>query len=137
MNVTGCNKRLTRDDEIAVCSPVDHILACETVPDHNDKRNRMKCSQIQVLLQTAKTSLEPMDYKKAEKLIKEYCDIIAIDEEDNGKTKVVEHRIRTGRTEPICQLPRRLPLAKREEAREMLEKMKKQGVIEPSNSPWS
>ena len=137
MNVTGCNKRLTRDDEIAVCSPVDHILACETVPDHNDKRNRMKCSQIQVLLQTAKTSLEPMDYKKAEKLIKEYCDIIAIDEEDNGKTKVVEHRIRTGRTEPIRQLPRRLPLAKREEAREMLEKMKKQGVIEPSNSPWS
>ena len=58
----------------------------------------MKYSQIQTLLAAAKNSLKAMDYVKAETLIEEYCDIIAIDEEDNGKTKIVEHRIQTGNT---------------------------------------
>ena len=93
MNVTECDKQITKGDEIAVCSPVDHIVACTTVVGKNNNKKRMKYSQIQELLEAAKTSSKPRDYVKAEKLIEEYCDIIAIDEEDNGKTKIVEHRI--------------------------------------------
>src|ERR1700729_1521302 len=37
----------------------------------------------------------------------------------------------------LKQPPRRIPLAKREEVEEMLEDMQNQGIIEPSQSPWS
>lgn len=36
-----------------------------------------------------------------------------------------------------CQLPRRLPFAKQKKEAKMVEKMKKDGVIENSASPWS
>ena len=38
---------------------------------------------------------------------------------------------------PVRQHPRRLPLAQREEALEAVEDMQKQGIIEPSVSPWA
>ena len=57
MNVTECEKQITKGDEIAVCSPVDHIVACTTVVGKNNNKKRMKYSQIQALLEAAKTSL--------------------------------------------------------------------------------
>jgi hypothetical protein len=70
-------------------------------------------------------------------LIAEYEDVFATQSGDYGRTNRVYHRIDTGEARPIRQPPRRLPLAKRAEATEMLEDMRRRGVIEESDSPWS
>jgi hypothetical protein len=49
----------------------------------------------------------------------------------------VYHRMDTGDARPIRQPPRRLPLAKQAQVNGMLEDMKRKGVIEESDSPWS
>ena len=57
--------------------------------------------------------------------------------ESSGRTNIVQHRINTGDAQPIHQAPRRLPLAKQEEAEKLVRKMLDDDVIEESNSPWS
>ena len=54
-----------------------------------------------------------------------------------GRTKLTEHQIRTGDAPPIRQPTRRLPILSVKEAEEQVEKMLRDGVIEPSASPWS
>ena len=53
-----------------------------------------------------------------------------------GNCDVVEHVINVKDSLPIKQVPRRIPLHLRKEVNEILEDMKKQGVIEESQSPW-
>ena len=53
-----------------------------------------------------------------------------------GQTHIVEHTIDTGDTRPIKQPPRRAPIAMRGVVEE-IHKMLDNGVIRPSNSPWS
>ena len=66
----------------------------------------------------------------------DYADIFSQGLQDLGQTDLV---IDTGDPHPIRQAPRRLPLAKREEAQKAIQDMHHQGLIElqPSNSPWS
>ena len=58
----------------------------------------------------------------------------------SGKDWVAKHAIDTGAAAAaaaVRQPPRRLPLAQREDARKAVEEMHQQGIIEPSNRPWS
>ena len=56
---------------------------------------------------------------------------------DIGHTKIVKHVINTGTALPVKQPLRRMPPLKREAIREEIDRMKAQGVIEPSASPWA
>ncbi|CAG2203683.1 unnamed protein product [Mytilus edulis] len=56
---------------------------------------------------------------------------------DIGRTDLVDHTINTGDALPIRQRPRRIPLAKMEAAEAEIERMAKDGLIEPSTSPWN
>ncbi|CAK1594186.1 unnamed protein product [Parnassius mnemosyne] len=72
---------------------------------------------------------------KAKKLFK-YANVFSLNEADIGKTGLVQHKINTGEELPIRQRPRRLPVAREKELETMIEGMVKDGVIEPSSSPW-
>ena len=48
-----------------------------------------------------------------------------------------KHEIMTGEARPIKQALRSMPLAKRNEVKELFEEIKGSGVIEPSSGPWS
>lgn len=48
----------------------------------------------------------------------------------------MEHKIDLNDSQPIKQVPRRIPLHLRSEAEKMIGEMKRQGVIEESRSPW-
>ena len=54
-----------------------------------------------------------------------------------GHTSVVTHSIDTGDSPPICQRPRRLPYAYRQDAETQIVEMLEQQVIKPSTSPWA
>ena len=65
----------------------------------------------------------------------EFADIFG-NEKKIGRTSLVEHRKETGRTIPIKQRPRRLPMHKLFEADREIQRMLDIGVIEKSESPW-
>lgn len=70
-------------------------------------------------------------------LLWEYQDIFIKDDEPPGRTTAIEHRILTKTDEAIKVRPRRMPLAKRQIAEDEVKKMLAQGIIEPSESPYS
>jgi hypothetical protein len=61
------------------------------------------------------------------------------DEEMNDfkVTKVIEHQIPIGNTQPIRWLTYRTPYALREEMQRQVQKMPDWDIIRKSNSPWS
>ena len=81
--------------------------------------------------------LETTEKEVLHRLLCQFSDLFSTGTNDLGCTDLVMHEIHTGNAKPVHQPPRRLPLAKREEAEKMLSEMRKQGVIEPSVSAWS
>ena len=83
------------------------------------------------------TDLTAEEARQLYDLLHEFSDVFSENSHDLGRTDMVKHLINTGGAAPIRQPPRKLPLAKREEAIGAVKEMYKQGVIEPSASPWS
>lgn len=82
--------------------------------------------------------LVPPDQNQAvEEFLWEFRDVFSTAPDDLGRTHIVQHRIDVGSARPIKQSPRRMPLAKHEESRKIIDDMLRQGVIEPSSSPWA
>jgi hypothetical protein len=89
------------------------------------------------MIVAARPKLGDGEIQELEDLVTEYKDVFAAQSGDYWRTNRVYHHIDTGEAWPIRQPPRRLPLAKRAEATEMLEDMRWRGVTEESDSPWS
>ena len=70
-------------------------------------------------------------------LVCNYQDVFADEQESLGRTSTIRHKIDTDAAKPIKQAPRRLPQAKREIIEAEIDRMLKQGIIEPSISSWS
>ena len=51
------------------------------------------------------------------------------------RTSMMKHEIDTGEARPIKQAPRSVLPTKRNEVKELVDKMKRSGVIEPSSGP--
>lgn len=66
-----------------------------------------------------------------------YADVFSKDDLDLGKTDLVKHHIDTGDAVPIKHAPQRIPPLKRAEITAEVRKLHRQGLIEPSESPWS
>lgn len=56
---------------------------------------------------------------------------------ERGQTDLVEMVINTEGVDPIKQHPRRVPFSVRREVARQVDKMLQEGVISPSESPWS
>jgi hypothetical protein len=95
------------------------------------------CEQLQGVISDAKPNLDATETQTFVGLIAEFRDVFATSSDDFGRTDWVRHRIDTGNARPIRQPPRRLPLAKQAEVDNMLDDMKRKGVIEESEGPWS
>lgn len=80
--------------------------------------------------------LTGVEMDKAKKTLLQYADMFSTDDADIGRTGLVQHKINTGNELPIRQRPRRVPVAREKEVKEMIERMVKNSFIEPSSSPW-
>ena len=89
------------------------------------------------LYERSATDLTAKEAEQLLDLLLEFSDVFSEGSHDLGRTDMVKHQINTNGAAPIRQSPRRLPLAKREAATKAIDEMSKQGVIEPSASPWS
>ena len=70
-------------------------------------------------------------------LLEEFDDLFAENDNDLGRTDLIEHKIDTGNATPIKQAPRHLPPYKRHVVDEQLSELLRTGRIEESVSPWS
>ena len=70
-------------------------------------------------------------------LVCEYQDVFADEQELLDRTSTIRHKIDTAAAKPIKQAPLRLPQAKREIIEAEIDRMLKQGIIEPSTNSWS
>ena len=64
-------------------------------------------------------------------------DVFAVDDDERGEVKDVQHGIDPGGSTPIRQAPRRVPFAVRPQLAKLVEDMLHGGVIQESCSPWA
>ncbi|GBM94016.1 Retrovirus-related Pol polyprotein from transposon 297 [Araneus ventricosus] len=85
-------------------------------------------------------SLEILDEKQrreVRKLLKEFQNLFSTCDADVGHCNMTQHRVNTGDHPLIEQYPRRLPLARKEEAERLVNEMVENGIIEESSGPWA
>lgn len=70
-------------------------------------------------------------------LIKQYTDIFYQEGQNLTFTSNIKHKIRTTDEIPVYTKTYRYPQIHREEVQRQIQKMLEQGIIRPSNSPWS
>ena len=78
-----------------------------------------------------------LDKEKREeirKLCEEFSDVV---NSKPGLTDIITHDVKTTSEKPITLKPYRIPQAIRADVKQAVDEMLDQGIIEPSNSPWS
>ena len=80
------------------------------------------------------TELSPEEREIFYNLLLKNADVMASSTEDLGRTNKLCHHIDTEQAAPIRQAVRRISPHRREEVKRLL---LKQGVVQPSSSPWA
>jgi predicted aspartyl protease len=136
VNLSDNRVTLQKGLQIGRYYPVLRVVRCEEEPPKPSKGKAKETSVEELFLEGWK-HLTDEQIKKARAFIRTESDAFATADEPTGRTNIVQHRINTGNVKPIRQPPRRLSLAKHEEVTQMVDKMKNEGIIEDSSSPWS
>ncbi|GBL63149.1 Retrovirus-related Pol polyprotein from transposon 297, partial [Araneus ventricosus] len=128
LNLNNKPKILDKGDVIATCDPVVDIVAR---PQEFSGAQHLQSTleNLQVLNEEQRTAVK--------KLLNEFQDLFLTCDADVGRCNMTQHRINTGDHPPIKQYPRRLPLARKEEAEHLVQEMVDNGIIEESSGPWA
>ena len=92
--------------------------------------------ELEDLYRRGTEKLSDTDKGELRSLLGQYSDIFSSEGKPLGRTDLVKHSIHTGDHRAIRQPPRRAPLGQESVVQGELDKMLKQGVIEPSSSAW-
>ena len=103
----------------------------------NTGTSRAMPEHLQALCDECSQNLDEGQREKMLALLMEYSDVFSKSKSDLGKTSLFQHRINTVDAAQIKQRARRIPLSKQTTEKEEVDKMLKNGIISPSNSPWS
>ncbi|GBM62391.1 Transposon Ty3-I Gag-Pol polyprotein [Araneus ventricosus] len=128
LNLNNKPKILDKGDVIATCEPVVDIVAR---PQEFSGAQHLQSTleNLQILNEEQRIAVR--------KLLNEFQDLFSICDADVGRCNMTQHRINTGDHPPIKQYPRRLPLARKEEAEHLVKEMVDNGIIEESSGPWA
>lgn len=113
---------------------VGKVLVGENDRDCNRSNRIEELWQALTVEECGLTSLEVAQLRQT---VEDFDDVFALHEFELGTTNTCQHSIDTGDSQPIRQLPRRVPFALRGQVDKMVEEMLERGVIEPSKSPWA
>ena len=137
-NLKSFTQKIAKGTEVGLFSPVTIIRRCLDQPSPVAPRyDRAFSSELQEILKGASEHLDASQKRVVKELLNQYQSVFVTNQNDFGRTSLVQHRIDTGATPPIRQPPRRVPLAKQQEAANLVNEMSAAGVIEPSQSPWA
>ncbi|KAJ3651553.1 hypothetical protein Zmor_017585 [Zophobas morio] len=114
-NVFPKSRNIKSVEVPAVCEPVTKIIHHNRgVPDNTDEERKSNSEMFALEL----SHLTDHQRNVAREFLQKHSGMFASGE-SSGRTNIVQHRINTGDAQPIRQAPRRLPLAKQEEAEEL------------------
>ena len=99
------------------------------------KSRTSKCGPVHVDLSGAEVSAA--DKTRVQKMLNEFRDVFANDNDELGRTHLREFRIETGDSPPIAVRARRTPYHLRGEVARQISNMERLDIIQKSNSPWS
>ena len=142
-NFSNRPRKVKKGTDVAYCQEVDEPLQLicnrgstadpQKVPPVSDNVPH----HLQDLLDRSSVHLNESQKQQLEDLLVTFADVFSSGDHDIGCTGLVEHEINTGDHAPIKQPPRRIGPVRRKEMEEAVEKLRRQGVIEKSFSPWS
>ena len=92
---------------------------------------------MQTLFETSTSNVSEDQKRQVKDLLLKNASIFSSSKNDVGRTKLIQHRIFTGDAAPVKMRPRRLPLAKKAQAEEEIDRMLSGKFIKPSTSPWA
>ena len=105
------------------------VLAVFNTPDRID--------QVVDALSLPTTKLSNHQVTQLKSLIAEFSDVFALSDAELSCTGLIRHSIDTSNHAPIKQRPYRTPIICRALISEMVDNMHKQGIVQPSVSPWA
>ena len=138
VNLSGQPRTTCQGTEVAGCEPVESVIHHQQ--DFTPDSQVIGYDLPEHLKDPYSRSTEGLNAGQQRQLLKlllEFQDIFSKGPQYLGKTGLAKYDINTGDAIPVRQHPRRPPLAQREEAFKAVEDMQKQGIIEPSVSPWA
>ncbi|GBN88958.1 hypothetical protein AVEN_168372-1 [Araneus ventricosus] len=115
----------------------DVIATCEPVVDIVARPQEFPGAQHLPSILGSLEILNEKQRREVRKLLKEFQNLFSTCDADVGHCNMTQHRINTGGHPPIKQYPRRLPLARKEEAERLVNEMVENGIIEESSGPWA
>ena len=129
--------RIRAGRAIGSYEPVDLTNHAAMHDDVRPQQHEPRLEHLRELLDRSCVGLSQEQGACVSELIDDFSDVFSSGDHDLGQTNLTEHTINTGNSRPVKIPPRRIPIHKRQEAEEVVEKLKQQGLIEPSKSPWS
>ena len=154
-NPQGVTVQLEAGSELGTVTPLE--LACDEdpvvlteEPENSDSRDISMTAAVTVadvdpqrverVLEALKLSAAKLSAEEEQQLsalITEFADVFAFEDSELGCATAVKHSIDTGGHPPIKQQPYRSPVIYREKISQMIDKMRADGIIQPSHSPWA
>ena len=111
-----------------------HMVSCKT-DSRGDNRSRMRCLRLEEILEGP--DLPNPEKKTLLKFLANHHHAFCLEEGERGETDLIQMQIDTGDARPKKYPIRRMPFAVRQEVARQLHNMQRNGVIQPSKSPWA
>ena len=120
------------DDEHA------RVLTCQMGEAEEGESSQLPIPEhLQSLYKASSEHLNESQQSELATLLSECSTAFAVDDDDMGRTNVVQHTIDCSDARPVCQRARRLPSKRRQELDDYVSRLLKQGATEHSSSPWA
>jgi hypothetical protein len=136
MNVTNQSQELGEGTTTGYGEIVTWVASVDD-QEQPPRQTRGLCKELKDMVSSSRLNLNTKEAQILEEFIAAFQNVFTTKSCDYGRTDTFYPRIDTGDAHPIRQPPRRLPLAKQTKVNGMLEDMRKRGVMEESESPWS
>ncbi|GBL99438.1 Transposon Ty3-I Gag-Pol polyprotein [Araneus ventricosus] len=128
LNLNNKPKMLDEGAVIATCEPVVDIVV-HPQEFSGEQHRPSSLDNLEIFDEGQRTAVR--------KLLKEFQNLFSTCDDHVGRCNMKQHRINMGDHPPIKQYPRRLPLARKEEAYDLVKEMVGNGIIEESSGPWT
>ena len=131
LNLSGHEKVISKNTDVGKCASVETVINNEQPPEPAEMSAKDQ-KELNENVEKLVGGLGAPERNKAKRLLKRYAYAFATSNRRQGRTGMIKHEIDTDESRPIKQAPRTIPLAKRNEVKELVEEMKRSYVIDPS-----